>query len=67
MSRRMWKGVESRKADEARVEEARGERGKEREEKANDRRRKNDSEISGRKGECNRVEGDRRDGSKKVP
>ena len=47
----MWKKVENRKTDKARMVKAGGERGKEREEKTNDRRRKNDSKISGRKGE----------------
>ena len=43
--------MENRKANEARMAKARRERGKEREEKTNDRRGKNDSKISGRKGE----------------
>ena len=43
--------MENRKTDKARMVKAGGERGKEREEKTNDRRRKNDSKISGRKGE----------------
>ena len=47
----MWKEVENRKTDEARMAKAVRERRKEREEKTNNRRRKNDSEISGRKGE----------------
>ena len=63
--------MENRKTDEARMAKVGRERGKEREEKTNNRRRKNDSEISGRKGELrrgfDRAEGDRRDGSKKVP
>ena len=47
----MWEEVENRKTDKARIAKAGRERGKEREEKTNDRRGKNDSEISGRKGE----------------
>ena len=47
----MWKEVKSGEANEARVEEARRKRGKERKEKVNDRRRKNDSKNGGRKGE----------------
>ena len=47
----MWEEVENRKTDEARMAKAGRERVKERKEKTNDRRRKNDSEISGRKGE----------------
>ena len=47
----MWKEVEGRKTNEASMEETGRERGKEREEKTNNRRRKNDSKISGRKGE----------------
>ena len=42
--------MENRKTDEARMAKAGREIRKEREEKTNDRRRKNDSEISGRKG-----------------
>ena len=51
MPRLMWKKVENRKTYKARMAKAREERGKEREEKTNNRRRKNDSEISGKKGE----------------
>ena len=47
----MWEEMENRKTDKARMVKAGRERGKEREEKTNDRRRKNDSEISGRKEE----------------
>ena len=49
MPRGVWKEVENRKTDEARMAKTKGERGKEREEKTNNRRRKNDSKISGRK------------------
>ena len=51
MSRGIWKKVENREANEARMAKAGRERRKERKEKTNDRRRKNDSKISGRKGE----------------
>ena len=43
--------MENRKTDEARMAKVGRERGKERKEKTNDRRRKNDSKISRRKGE----------------
>ena len=46
----MWKEVENRKTDEARVTEV-GRKRRKREKETNNRRRKNDSEISGRKGE----------------
>ena len=47
----MWEEVENRKTDKARMAKVGRERGKEREEKTNNRRRKNDSKNSGRKGE----------------
>jgi len=63
VSRGMWKEVESRKADKARMEEVRREGKKEREEKTDDRGRKNNSKNNGRKGgrkgRLDRVEGDR--------
>ena len=45
----MWKEVENRKADKARIEEAGGKRGKKRKEKANNRGSKNDRKNKGRK------------------
>ena len=47
----MWQEVENRKADKTRIEKAERKKGKERKEETNDRRRKNDSKNSGRKGE----------------
>ena len=51
MSRRMWKEMENGKTNKTRVEEIRRERGKERKEKANGRRRKDDSKNGRRKRE----------------
>jgi len=70
MSRGMWKKVESRKVDKTRMEEVGGEREKERNEETNDRERKNNSKNNGRKGgkreKFDRVENDRRNGSKMI-
>jgi len=59
----VWKKVEDRKADNARIEEVRREGRKEREEKTDDRGKKNNSQNNGRKEErrrrLDRVEGDR--------
>jgi len=49
MSRGMWEEMENRKTNKARMAKVGRERGKEREEKTNDRRRKNDSKINGKK------------------
>ena len=63
MSRRVWKEVEGRKADETRVEEVERTRREEGKKKTNDRGGKNDRKNNGRKGErrgrFDRVEGDR--------
>jgi len=66
----MWKEVESRKVDKAGMEEARGERRKERNEETDNRGRKNNSKNNRRKGrrreKFDRVESNRRNGSKIV-
>ena len=71
MSREMWEEIENRKTDKARMEEAGRERGKERNEETNNRGRKNHRKNNGRKGErrerFDKVESDRRNGSKTVP
>ena len=62
--------MEDRKTDETRVEEV-GRKRRKGEEKTNDKGRENNSKNSGRKGKWiggfDRAEGNRRDGSKKVP
>jgi len=51
MSRRVWKEIENRKTDKARIVEAERERGKERRfQKTNNRGRDGNSKNSGRKG-----------------
>ena len=66
----MWKEVENRKTDEARIAEA-GRKRRKGEEETDNRRREDNSEISGRKRgrrrRFDRAKGDRRYGSTKVP
>ena len=63
VSRRVWKEVEGRKADETRVEEAGRTRREEGKEKTDNRRGKNDRKNNGKKGGrsgvFDRIESDR--------
>jgi len=67
----VWKEVENRKADETRMEEAAGKVREERKKETDNRRRKNNSKNNERKGgrreRLDRVKGDGRNGSTKVP